>query len=160
MKSRWQWDTAEWACGCVALGAVLLASAVSPPDLPRSANLEQGTHVVEQQLQGTWLREYTEQGVDVRRILTLQLNGSFLERVRVVDEAGHITDYEHEGTWLYDGTNLKRKYTLMNGKPPSRLNLPFATFQVSFEHSDEFVGVDHIHGHRVRYRRVAPDTSL
>ncbi len=47
----------------------------------------------------------------------------------------------------------------MNGKPPSRLNLPFATFQVSFEHSDEFIGIDHIHGNSVRYRRVAPDTQ-
>ena len=132
---------------------------ISPPDPTRGAGMEQGMQDIAEQLQGTWLREYTIQGVKARRILTLQLDGSFLERVRLVDEAGGITDYAHEGTWLYDGTNLKRKYTMMNGKPPSRLNLPFATFQISFQHSDEFLGIDHIHGHRVSYRRVAPETQ-
>ena len=121
--------------------------------------MEHGTQDIAERLQGTWLREYATEGFKARRILTLQLDGSFLERVRVVDEAGGTTEYVHEGTWLYDGTNLKRKYTLMNGRPPSRLNLPFATFQIYFEHSDEFLGIDHIHGHRVRYRRVAPDTQ-
>jgi len=149
-----------WAPGLIALGAMLSTCEVSPPDPARSVGMEQGMPDIEQQLQGTWLREYTTQGVKARRILTLQLDGSFRERVRVVDEAGGITDYDHEGTWLYDGTNLKRKYTLMNGKPPSRLNLPFATFQISFENSDEFLGIDHIRGHRVRYRRVAPETQL
>jgi hypothetical protein len=138
-----------WAPGLIALGAMLSTCEVS----------QQGIQDIEEQLQGTWLREYAIQGVKARRVLTLQLDGSFLERVRVVDENGGITDYTHEGTWLYDGTNLKRKYTMMNGRPPSRLNLPFATFQISFEHSDEFLGIDHIHGHRVRYRRVAPDTQ-
>ncbi|QJW83910.1 hypothetical protein HK414_07770 [Ramlibacter terrae] len=47
----------------------------------------------------------------------------------------------------------------MNGEPPSRLNLPIATFQIAFEAPDEFVGVDHIHGNRVRYRRVAAGTQ-
>jgi hypothetical protein len=149
----------SWAPGLIALGAMLSTWEVSPPDPARGAGMEPEIEDIEEQLQGTWLREYTIQGVKARRILTLQLDGSFLERVRVVDETGGITDYTHEGTWLYDGTNLKRKYTMMNGRPPSRLNLPFATFQISFEHSDEFLGIDHIHGHRVRYRRVAPDTQ-
>jgi len=140
-------------------GAAVLAACDWTADPQRQALMEQGIQDVEEQLQGTWLREYAVEGVKVRRLLTLRLDGSFLERVRVVDEAGGITDYSHEGTWLYDGTNLKRRYTLMNGKPPSRLNLPFATFQVSFERSGEFVGIDHIHGHRVRYRRVGPDTQ-
>jgi hypothetical protein len=137
-----------WAPGLIALGAMLSTCQVASPDPAR-----------EEQLQGTWLREYTIQGVKARRILTLQLDGSFRERVRVVDQAGAITDYDHEGTWLYDGTNLKRKYTLMNGQPPSRLKVPFATFQISFENSNEFLGIDHVHGHRVRYRRVAPETQ-
>ena len=149
-----------WAPGLIALGAMLSTCEVSPPDPVRTAGLEQGLPDIEEQLQGTWLREYTIQGVRARRILTLDVDGSFRERVRVVDEAGVITDFDHEGTWLYDGTNLKRKYTLMNGKPPSRLNVPFATFQISFENSDEFLGIDHVHGNRVRYRRVAPETQL
>jgi len=139
--------------------ATVLPGCDSPPDPASQALLAQGSQDVEEHLQGTWLREYTADGVKVRRLLTLRLDGSFLERVRVVDEAGATTEYSHEGTWLYDGTNLKRKYTLMNGRPPSRLNLPFATFQIFFERSGEFIGIDHIHGHRVRYRRVGPDTQ-
>ena len=64
------------------------------------------------------------------------------------------------GTKLFDGTRLKRKDTLMNGRPPSRLNLPFATFEVQLPTRNALVGVDHIHRHRVPYRRVRPETEL
>jgi hypothetical protein len=111
-------------------------------------------------LRGTWLREYSEDGVQVRRLLTLDPDGLFHEKGKVTTAAGAVTLTAHEGSWLYDGTNLKRKYTLMNGKSPSRLNVPFATFEISFESRNEFTGVDHIHGHRIRYRRVAPETQL
>jgi hypothetical protein len=111
-------------------------------------------------LPGTWLRESRIDGISTRRILTLDPDHRFREVVRVIDAAGRSTDFVHEGTWLYDGTNLKRKYTLMNGQPPSRLNLPFATFQITFDSPREFRGVDHIRGHRIEYRRVAPDTQL
>jgi hypothetical protein len=111
-----------------------------------------------QQLQGTWLREYGEKGTQVRRLLALDAGGAFRESVRVVEPSGGVTEYRHEGTWLFDGTNLKRKYTLMNGQPPSRLNVPFATFEIAFESRNAFTGVDHIHHHEVHYRRVAFDT--
>lgn len=113
---------------------------------------------MEDQLEGTWLREYEGQGVEARRVLILAPDRSFRETVRATGADGASIDHVHEGTWLFDGTNLKRKYTLMNGEPPSRLNLPFATFQIAFESRDEFVGLDHIRGHRIRYRRVAPET--
>jgi hypothetical protein len=110
-------------------------------------------------LQGTWQREYTSEGVHVRRILSLQSRGAFREEVEIVDASGKLTRQAHEGTWLYDGTNLKRKYTSMNGEPPSRLRVPFATFQISFESANEFTGVDHVHGHRIRYRRLGFDAA-
>ncbi|HZY20191.1 MAG TPA: hypothetical protein VFE82_17100 [Ramlibacter sp.] len=113
---------------------------------------------VQERLGGTWLREVSEQGITARRVLALQPDGSFREWVRVVDGNGQATNSAHEGTWLYDGSNLKRKYTLVDGRPPSRLNLPFATFEITFESRNEFVGVDHIHGNRIRYRRVPPET--
>jgi hypothetical protein len=94
----------------------------------------------------------------VRRVLQLEGGGAFRESVRIADAQGRITRLEHEGTWLYDGTNLKRKYTLMNGRPPSRLNVPFATFEVDFQGRNDFVGVDHVHRVRVEYRRVPPGT--
>jgi hypothetical protein len=111
------------------------------------------------QLHGTWLREVQEKGTRARRVLTLAPDGAFRETVRVVDARGGVTLHEHLGTWFFDGTNLKRKYRLMDGEPPSRLNLPFATFQIAFESRNEFVGIDHIHGNRIRYQRVPEDTQ-
>ena len=64
------------------------------------------------------------------------------------------------GTWFHDGTNLKRKYTVMNGQPSSRLKLPFATFEIRFASRNEFVGTDHVHRNTVRYERVSPQTEL
>jgi hypothetical protein len=108
-------------------------------------------------LRGTWLREYSEKGFRIRRVLSLEPGGTFHESVHVVAAAGEVTDYAHEGTWLYDGTNLKRKYTRMNGQPPSRLNVPFATFEIAFGSHNDFTGIDHIHGHHVEYHRMADD---
>lgn len=110
-------------------------------------------------LPGTWLREFQAEGATTRHVLALGADHHFRESVRVTDAAGHAATYLHEGTWLFDGTNLKRKYTAINGQPPSRLNLPFATFQVTFDSPREFRGIDHIHGNRIAYRRVPDDTQ-
>ncbi|MEJ5991220.1 hypothetical protein WG902_14555 [Ramlibacter sp. PS3R-8] len=139
-------------CAAMLLAAGLLLGGCDAP----SAGEAQDT---EQKLHGTWLRESNEAAIRARRILVLRPDGVFQETVRIVDAAGKATTQNHEGTWIYDGTNLKRKYTLMNGEPPSRLNLPFATFEIRFETRNEFVGVDHIHGNRIRYERVAADTQ-
>lgn len=108
-------------------------------------------------LRGTWQREYTVDGAQVRRVLSLEAGGTFHESVRIVDAAGQLTQQAHEGTWVYDGTNLKRKYTRVNGEPPSRLQLPFATFEVSFDSANEFTGVNHVHRLRIHYRRIGFD---
>jgi hypothetical protein len=113
-----------------------------------------------QRLPGTWLREQVADGMRSRRLLRLDHDGAFREQVRVVSANGVVSEYNHAGHWIWDGTNLKRKYTLMNGRPPSRLKAPFATFQIWFESRNEFVGVDHIHRNTVRYRRVEPETQL
>jgi hypothetical protein len=136
--------------GCAA-ALLALALLLGGCEGPQAQDVEQGLH-------GTWLRELTEKGITSRRILVLQPDGVFHESVRIVDTGGAVTEQAHEGTWIYDGTNLKRKYTLMNGKSPSRLNLPFATFEIRFETRNEFTGVDHIHGNTIRYQRVAPET--
>ena len=117
-----------------------------------------GPEDVQALLQGTWLRDYGDNSVEARRILVLSADGSFAETVRITDAAGQVTAQNHTGTWLYDGTNLKRKYTSMNGKPPSRLNLPFATFEIQLESKNEFTGIDHVHRNRIRYRRVSSET--
>jgi hypothetical protein len=145
--------------GLAALAVALALASQQPPVPPgEEASLEKRVEDTEQQLQGTWLREYVADGVKVRRVLVLAADGGFREAARAVDGAGRATEFVHEGTWLFDGTNLKRKYTLMNGKPPSLLNLPFATFEIRFETRNEFVGLDHIHRNRIEYRRVRPET--
>jgi len=58
---------------------------------------------------GKVLIDTRHDGMQARRLLTLRPNGSFLETVHVVDAGGAATDFVHEGTWLYDGTNLKRE---------------------------------------------------
>lgn len=145
-----------WGLAALALGGLFaiqdgIRPGAGPGVLARSAG------DVQDLLQGTWLREYAADGIQVRRVLSLDANGTFQESVRAVDADGAETRFEHEGTWLYDGTNLKRKYTLVNGKPPSRLNVPFATFEIKFETRNEFRGIDHVHRNKVLYRRVGFD---
>ena len=155
---RWSFLPVAGAVGVLALGA-MLAQCANPPDSGESGpGLAFSAEETADLLPGTWLREYGDKGVQARRVLTLEPRGSFHEVARVTDAKGSVTRFEHEGTWLYDGTNLKRRYTLMDGKPPSRLNVPFATFAIAFESRNAFTGVDHIHANTVHYRRVAPDT--
>jgi len=147
-----------WGVAALAVGALLATCDGVRPDATPDTQAARRTENTRDMLPGTWLREYTSRDVRVRRVLRLQPDGAFHEAVRGVDPAGAVVEHVHEGTWLYDGTNLKRKYTLVDGNPPSRLNLPFATFEIAFETRNEFVGVDHIHRNRVVYRRVPEDT--
>ncbi len=146
--------------------AVFLAAHDRPPAEGSFAQVAAFPPAAEQiadaadRLPGTWLREQVVEGVRSRRLLRLEHDGAFREQVRITAADGVVTDHEHAGHWLFDGTNLKRKYTLMNGRPPSRLNLPFATFEIRFESRNEFVGVDHIHRNTVRYQRVMPEAVL
>jgi len=146
-----------------ALAALLLAGGLAmcehrlavPNDPGRPA-----PEYIQTLLPGTWLREHSEKGMQVRRLLTLAPDGAFREAVRITDPRGQVTEFVHEGTWLFDGTNLKRKYTVMSGKPPSRLRAPFATFEIAFNSRNDFVGVDHVYSNRVHYWRVSPETRL
>ena len=62
------------------------------------------------------------------------------------------------GEWTFDGTNLKRRYTSINGKPTSHPAIPYATFELQFPSKSEFVGVDHVRQREVRYQRVPEGT--
>ena len=147
-----------WGVAALALAGLLAAVEASRPGTAAEASTERRAEDTRELLPGTWLREYTARDVRVRRILTLAPGGAFRESVRAIDSAQGVIEHVHEGTWLYDGTNLKRKYTLVDGSPPSRLNLPFATFEIAFQTRNEFVGVDHIHRNRIVYRRVPEGT--
>jgi hypothetical protein len=131
------------------LAAALAGCGDPPDDSPR--------HQIAERLVGTWLREYDEDGTRVRRVLVLRADGTFRE-LSVAALPGMVAKNEHQGEWSFDGTNLKRRYILVNGEPPSRLRPPFATFELRFESRDEFVGVDNVHRRQVVYRRVGEGT--
>ena len=136
-------------CLALAPGSLLLPLAACDK---RSADLP--ADEVRQRLVGTWLRQIEENGIRVRRILVLEPDGQFREMVRIVDAAGAVTEQAHAGEWLFDGTNLKRRYTLMDGKQPSAPTMPYATFQLRFPSKHEFIGTDNVRQREIRYERV------
>lgn len=114
---------------------------------------------VQDRLVGTWLREYREDGVAVRRVLVLDRAGTFREHSTVKRPGTAPLEHMHEGEWLFDGTNLKRRYTLVDGRLPAAPMVPFATLQLAFPSRREFIGTDNVRSRAVRYERVADGTQ-
>jgi hypothetical protein len=137
----------------IALASFVLAGCGGPPvDSPADA--------VQQKLVGSWLREYSQEGAQVRRLLVLGDDGRFTETARVVDAAGGVTEHAHAGQWTFDGTNLKRRYTSFDGKQPAAPTLPYVTYQLKFESRHEFVGTDNVRKREVHYSRVPGGTAV
>ena len=134
----------------IALLAALGAGCNSAPD---------PTDEIRERLVGTWLRDYEENGTRVRRVLVLEPQGRFREMSRSLGPQAPGTRHVHEGDWLYDGTNLKRRYTLMDGQPVSAPTMPFAAFQIRFTGSHEFSGVDNVRRRELRYQRAPAGTE-
>ena len=149
----------RWLCMVINLALaswLLLACNHASTD----ASIDPPDEIVQQRLLGTWLREFEENGIRVRRILVLESDATFRETSRVTDAQGGVTEHQHAGGWFYDGTNLKRKYTRMDGKQPAAPTLPFAAFELRFKSNNEFIGIDNVRKREVRYRRVQPETQL
>lgn len=119
---------------------------------------DEASSEIQERLVGTWLRDYDENGTHVRRILVLEPGGHFRELSRTLGPQQAGARHEHEGEWLYDGTNLKRRYTRMDGKPVSAPTMPFAAFQIKFETRHEFTGTDNVRHRELRYHRVLDGT--
>jgi hypothetical protein len=137
------------AAALAALAAASLCACGSPPD-------DSPERQVTERLVGTWLRDYDDAGTHVRRVLELRPDGVFVERSVARGKAS--AENLHEGEWRFDGTNLKRRYTSVNGARPSAPMVPFATFEVRFESQNEFVGLDRVHQRKVVYQRVSEGT--
>ena len=114
-----------------------------------------------QRLVGTWLRDYDERGVRVRRVLVLDDNGAFQEAASMQPGNGLAPQplASGSGNWLFDGTNLKRHYRLINGKPTAAPTVPFATFEVRFTSRHEFIGINRVRHFEVVYARVPDGTQ-
>lgn len=140
------------AAAVLGLGLLLAGCEPSPQDASDES--------VRERLVGHWLRDYDEGALHVRRLLVLQSDGQFRESVRAVDASGQATELVNEGEWLFDGTNLKRRYKLLDGKTISAPFAPFATFEIKFESNREFIGLDHVRKRSVRYQRVQEGAVL
>ncbi|MFI4927337.1 MAG: hypothetical protein ACHP7E_06590 [Burkholderiales bacterium] len=150
-----------WAIALPALlsvGAFLSPLANPPERSPRGRAVAYADEAGDL-LPGTWVRKYSEEGFDVRRVLVMDSKGEFREVSHVVEPGGKEDDFINEGTWRYDGTTLKRKYDIINGQSPSRLNTPLVVLPISFHTRNEFAGVDPVHRHSIVYQRVAPGTE-
>jgi hypothetical protein len=112
-----------------------------------------------ERLVGTWLRDYEEGQVRVRRVLVLDASGQFHEASRITEQGAAEIDHTGEGDWLFDGTNLKRRYTRVDGKAPSAPIVPFATFELRFPSRNQFIGLDRVRHVEVSYRRVEDGTE-
>ena len=115
---------------------------------------------VRDMLAGRWLREYHQEGAGVQRVLTMERDGRFFETARVFHADGAVTEHAHEGKWFFDGTNLKRRYTLFDGRQPSAPQLPYVTHQLSIASRHEFTGTDNLRRRQVRYQRVREGAGL
>jgi len=151
----WVWRAFQWSFGLGMLSLLISCSPQEDSVVVGGVDIKDEQQVVEY-LWGTWSRRYVEENLLIDKTLTLQSSGQFVEHVSIKPPDSPPEEHEHTGTWLYDGTNIKRTYLLVDGHPPSRLNLPFVTFEVKIESKNEFVGIDHIHHHEIRYIRV-PD---
>lgn len=145
-----------WSAHLLAFATALAAGLVCGCD--SGPGEESPAEPVQERLVGTWLREYQDQATVVRRVLVLEPGGAFREMSTVTDAGVPPALHTHEGEWLFDGTNLKRRYLRVDGHLPSAPMVPFATFEIRFPSRNEFIGVDHVHRHEVHYQRVAEGT--
>jgi hypothetical protein len=141
---------------CLWVGTLVAAAFGSGCDSPPDDSAAQE---VREKLVGTWLRDYEEDGIKVRRVLVLEPGGHFRESSRVTEPGTAQDSHLHAGEWLFDGTNLKRRYTSVDGKLPAAPAMPYATFELEFPSRNEFVGIDRVRGRKVTYARVADGTQ-
>jgi hypothetical protein len=132
----------------------LLLQALVPISLSACDQAPDAQSDMRDQLVGTWLREFEQDGVKVRRVLVLEQSGMFRETARMWDGDGLEKHVMGEGDWLFDGRNFKRRYARVEGG-----RIQFATLEVSFPSHSEFVGVDNVHKRTVTYRRVYEGTQ-
>ena len=110
-----------------------------------------------EKLVGTWLREIEGPDAKARRILVLRADGTFSETLVAVFVDGHKANEERSGDWIFDGKNLKRRYTHHDGRPIG--HYVFVTFELTSFSGREFEGKNHLQGEQIHYRRVAEGTS-
>jgi len=127
-----------------------------PPSQPMRWNAAQ----VIEHLPGHWVRVDEQEPSVIQKSLVFSQAGEFSETTLLSLSNGETQSHRHSGTWLFDGVNLKRKYNFVDGRAPSRMNLPFVTFEIHFISRNEFQGIDHIHNNQIHYVRESDSQDL
>lgn len=111
------------------------------------------------QLVGTWLLESEAGSVKSRRVLALERNGKFSDRLTVTTSEGNPEKLEYAGEWSFDGMNLKRRFLQENGRQYSGGKIRFATFPLISVSASELVVDDNIQGRKLTFGRAAEGTQ-
>lgn len=109
---------------------------------------------VRQRLIGRWLEELSADGLQIRSIVTLDRDGTFIEVEKTLEASGLAKQETHAGEWSFDGINFKRKYTSLNGQPLSNARFGYATYAVKSFAKNEFIGVDNVRTKETRFSRT------
>ena len=109
-------------------------------------------------LVGTWLEEVEEDGLKLRRVLSLERDGTFQQAIAVAGQDGSVRTEVIAGDWFFDGETFKRRYLTVNGKRVS--GIQFASYQVVSLTETELACVNHlVEGkRRIKFQRVAGGT--
>jgi hypothetical protein len=108
---------------------------------------------VKARLVGSWVVESDEHGGTARRVLTLQPDGHVKEIVRLVAPSGASATESREGEWFFDGVNLKRKYTYVDGKPLTNAHFIYETHELKSVTASELVASSSVGRGEVRLKR-------
>lgn len=131
----------------------LLSQAVLVPALLGCEDPQQRS--IREKLVGTWTEEYSEEHGPVIGTVVLYPDGKFEETV--LSRAGQKNAGQgggrSAGEWSFDGMNLKRKYTSMDGQPLLNASFRYVTYAVKDLRDDGFVGVDNVAGKEAKFRR-------
>lgn len=111
-----------------------------------------------EKLAGTWLHESSAGDWNKRRVLSLQVDGKFVERIQVAGGNGEAEKLELAGEWSYDGMNLKRRYLQENGRQFSGGKMRFATFPLVEVSASSLVLDSTVERQQLGYRRVPEGT--
>jgi hypothetical protein len=130
-----------------AVPVLLVASLLSSCEDPQVRD-------VKRRLVGTWVTESEEHGGVTRRVLTLELDGHTRETLQVVAATGASSVQSRDGEWFFDGVNLKRKYTYVDGKPLTNVYFIYETHELKSVTESEFVAASKVGRGEIRLHRA------
>lgn len=79
------------------------------------------------------------------------------ETVHLVAPSGASNTELREGEWFFDGANLKRKYTYVDGKPLTNAHFIYETHELKSVTSSELVASSSVGRGELRLKRDAAE---